>query len=183
MAHKTLEIRVDEQILRDAKTIYEKIGLDVDDAIKLFLKQSILFNGLPLSLRLAPAEQNREPPLPPLEPKNEPAAAKKADDDPAPPSREASLASSATGNAVATSGNAAPAKADDEPAPPQPGEEPPLTDSADALAESAIQSQSDQEKKPLSIVDDEEENAESPKHLFDGWKKAPSDGEPPRTRD
>ena len=63
MAKKIIEISVDESLAENAQNIYKKLGLDLDDAIKLFLNQTLLSNGLPFSLRLSPVEQTKEPPL------------------------------------------------------------------------------------------------------------------------
>ncbi|MCD6434995.1 MAG: type II toxin-antitoxin system RelB/DinJ family antitoxin [Clostridiales bacterium] len=45
-----IQIRIDEKEKREAKKIFEKIGLDMSSAIKLFLKQTTLRKGLPFLL-------------------------------------------------------------------------------------------------------------------------------------
>ena len=43
----TVQVRVDESTRKQANAIFERIGLDVPTAIRMFLKQSIESNGLP----------------------------------------------------------------------------------------------------------------------------------------
>ncbi|MCK5510616.1 type II toxin-antitoxin system RelB/DinJ family antitoxin [Candidatus Parcubacteria bacterium] len=45
-----IQIRVDEKEKKAAKVIFEKLGLDMSSAIKLFLKQTTLRKGLPFLL-------------------------------------------------------------------------------------------------------------------------------------
>ena len=48
MSH--IQIRVDEKTKKDAQDILEELGLDLSSAIKIYLKQIILFKGIPLKL-------------------------------------------------------------------------------------------------------------------------------------
>ncbi len=45
-----IQIRIDEKEKRVAKKIFEKIGLDMSSAIKLFIRQTTLRKGLPFLL-------------------------------------------------------------------------------------------------------------------------------------
>ncbi len=45
-----IQIRIDEKEKKSAKKIFEKLGLDMSSAIKLFLKQTTLRKGLPFLL-------------------------------------------------------------------------------------------------------------------------------------
>ncbi len=48
MAHgRLIQVRVDEELKQDAEQLFKEIGMDLPSAIRLFLKQSILHNGLP----------------------------------------------------------------------------------------------------------------------------------------
>jgi len=48
MAHSSLiQVRVDEELKQDAEKLFRDIGMDVPSAIRLFLKQSIIHNGIP----------------------------------------------------------------------------------------------------------------------------------------
>jgi DNA-damage-inducible protein J len=43
----TLNIRIEEDIKQEASAVFDSIGLDMSSAIKTFLKQSIIEQGLP----------------------------------------------------------------------------------------------------------------------------------------
>jgi DNA-damage-inducible protein J len=45
-----IQIRIDEKEKKEAKKVFDKIGLDMSSAIKLFLKQATLRKGLPFLL-------------------------------------------------------------------------------------------------------------------------------------
>lgn len=45
-----IQIRINEKEKREAKKIFEKIGLDMSSAIKLFIRQATLRKGLPFLL-------------------------------------------------------------------------------------------------------------------------------------
>lgn len=46
----TLQIRIDEKTKKDAKKVFDKIGLDMSSAIKVYLNQVVLTQGIPFSL-------------------------------------------------------------------------------------------------------------------------------------
>ena len=52
MAQVSLQIQMDEELQNAAVKVYEKLGLDLPTAIKMFLKRSILANGVPFSMTL-----------------------------------------------------------------------------------------------------------------------------------
>ncbi|MBQ3671609.1 MAG: type II toxin-antitoxin system RelB/DinJ family antitoxin [Treponema sp.] len=148
MAKKIIEISVDESLAENAQNIYKKLGLDLDDAIKLFLNQTLLSNGLPFSLRLSPVEQTKEPPLIPTS-----APESASSDQPAP--ENADTPSEQSEPELSQSEHSSPENAD--------------TPSGQSEPESSPSHQPAPEK--TSIVDDEEENTDAPNHLFDGWNK------------
>lgn len=47
MSTTMVQFRVEEDLKREATALYEKIGLDLPSAMRMFLKQSLLANGLP----------------------------------------------------------------------------------------------------------------------------------------
>lgn len=47
-----IQVRVEENLKREASKIYEELGLDLSTAIRLFLKRSITENGIPFSMVL-----------------------------------------------------------------------------------------------------------------------------------
>lgn len=50
MSTTMVQFRVEEDLKREATALYEKIGLDLPSAMRMFLKQSLLANGLPLKV-------------------------------------------------------------------------------------------------------------------------------------
>ncbi len=45
-----IQIRIDEKEKKEAKAIFNKLGLDMSSAIKLFIRQTTLRKGLPFLL-------------------------------------------------------------------------------------------------------------------------------------
>lgn len=45
-----IQIRINEKEKREAKKIFEKVGLDMSSAIKLFIRQTTLRKGIPFLL-------------------------------------------------------------------------------------------------------------------------------------
>ncbi|EFU76843.1 type II toxin-antitoxin system RelB/DinJ family antitoxin [Lachnoanaerobaculum saburreum] len=43
----TLQIRIDEQLKKDADSLFSSLGLDTSTAIRIFLNASLEHNGLP----------------------------------------------------------------------------------------------------------------------------------------
>ena len=48
----TVQVRVDEDTRKRASELFERIGLDIPTAIRMFLKQSIESNGLPFQPKI-----------------------------------------------------------------------------------------------------------------------------------
>lgn len=46
-----LQIRVDDALKADADRLFASIGLDTSSAVRLFLKQSVMWGGIPFELR------------------------------------------------------------------------------------------------------------------------------------
>ncbi len=49
---KDITVTVDDSLFDDATKLYEELGIDLETAIKLFLKQSVFHNELPFKLKL-----------------------------------------------------------------------------------------------------------------------------------
>jgi DNA-damage-inducible protein J len=51
MAHSSLiQVRVDDSLKQKAEQLFNDLGLDVPSAIRLFLKQSLILNGIPFAI-------------------------------------------------------------------------------------------------------------------------------------
>lgn len=47
-----LQIRIDENLKNEAATLYEKLGLDISTAVRIFLKKSISVGGIPFDMKI-----------------------------------------------------------------------------------------------------------------------------------
>lgn len=56
MASSVVQIRVDEQLRNEATEVYEKLGIDLPTAVRMFLKRSVLDNGIPFKMTLPKEE-------------------------------------------------------------------------------------------------------------------------------
>lgn len=58
MASSVIQIRVDEQLRNDATELYEKLGIDLSTAVRMFMKRSVMVNGIPFSMTLPKRKDN-----------------------------------------------------------------------------------------------------------------------------
>jgi DNA-damage-inducible protein J len=54
MATTNIQVRVDRNLKAEAEQLFSDIGLDMPTAVRLFLKQSIINNGIPFALERDP---------------------------------------------------------------------------------------------------------------------------------
>lgn len=54
MAATNIQVRIDPALKAEAEQLFSDIGLDMPTAIRLFLKQSVINNGIPFSLERDP---------------------------------------------------------------------------------------------------------------------------------
>ena len=47
-----VQLRVDDDLKLQASSVYEKLGIDLSSAIRMFLKRSVMVNGIPFSMVL-----------------------------------------------------------------------------------------------------------------------------------
>ena len=52
MATDFLQVRVDEKLHAQAASIFEDLGMDIQTAVRIFLKKTVRENGLPFDLTL-----------------------------------------------------------------------------------------------------------------------------------
>ncbi len=60
MATSLIQVRVDEELKNQAASVYEALGLDLSTAIRMFLKRSILVNGVPFQMTLPVQEDQNQ---------------------------------------------------------------------------------------------------------------------------
>ena len=54
MSSTTLQIRIDEGLKEQAVSLFERLGLDLPTAIRIFLKKSVAEDGIPFDVREKP---------------------------------------------------------------------------------------------------------------------------------
>lgn len=52
MANSLIQLRIDEKLKTEATHIYEKLGLDLSTAIRIFLTRSVEEKGIPFNMKL-----------------------------------------------------------------------------------------------------------------------------------
>lgn len=52
MATLPTQIRIDEEVKKQATELFGKLGLDISSAVNIFLRQSILQGGLPFEVKM-----------------------------------------------------------------------------------------------------------------------------------
>ncbi len=60
MSSSVFQMRLDDELKGEAAAIFEKLGLDLPTAIRMFLRRSILDNGIPFSMTLPKEEYHAE---------------------------------------------------------------------------------------------------------------------------
>ena len=56
MSTSLIQVRVDDELKNQAASVYEALGLDLSTAIRMFLKRSIMVNGVPFQMTLPERE-------------------------------------------------------------------------------------------------------------------------------
>jgi DNA-damage-inducible protein J len=54
----TVQVRIDDKTRREVSELFERLGLDIPTAIRMFLKQSIESKGLPFQPRIIERDAN-----------------------------------------------------------------------------------------------------------------------------
>ena len=52
MATSLLQVRVEDSLKDDAARIFENLGIDISTAVRMFLKRSVMENGIPFRMTL-----------------------------------------------------------------------------------------------------------------------------------
>ena len=58
MSASVFQMRIDDELKREAAAIYEQLGIDLPTAVRIFLKRSVMVGGIPFGMTLP--KQNRE---------------------------------------------------------------------------------------------------------------------------
>ena len=60
MASSLVQIRIDDELKQAAVEIFDQLGIDLSTAVRMFLKRSVLENGIPFSMTLPKSEYKAE---------------------------------------------------------------------------------------------------------------------------
>ena len=60
MATTLVQVRVDEDLKNQATSVYDALGMDLSTAVRMFLKRSVMVNGVPFSMILSNSENKAE---------------------------------------------------------------------------------------------------------------------------
>lgn len=52
MATSIVQVRIDDELKSEATAIYEKLGIDLSTAVRMFLKRSVMEKGIPFPMTL-----------------------------------------------------------------------------------------------------------------------------------
>lgn len=52
MATSVMQVRVDDELKAKAAAVYDELGIDLPTAIRMFLKRSVIVNGVPFPMTL-----------------------------------------------------------------------------------------------------------------------------------
>lgn len=52
MASSIVQFRIDDDLKVEATAIYEKLGIDLSTAVRMFLKRTVMENGIPFPMTL-----------------------------------------------------------------------------------------------------------------------------------
>ena len=56
MTSSLVQVRVDDELKKQATTIYDSLGIDLSTAVRMFLKRSVMVNGVPFDMTLPRAD-------------------------------------------------------------------------------------------------------------------------------
>ena len=56
----TVQFRVDDELKENATKIYEDLGLDLSSALRMFMKKTVMVNGIPFQMYVSDEPFNKE---------------------------------------------------------------------------------------------------------------------------
>ncbi len=60
MATTLVQVRVDDELKDQATALYDALGIDLSTAVRMFLKRSIMVNGIPFNMTLSQSDIKAE---------------------------------------------------------------------------------------------------------------------------
>ena len=52
MATTLVQVRIDDELKNQATAVYDALGIDLSTAVRMFLKRSVMVNGVPFNMTL-----------------------------------------------------------------------------------------------------------------------------------
>ena len=52
MATTLVQVRIEEELKNQATAVYDALGIDLSTAVRMFLKRSVMVNGVPVNMTL-----------------------------------------------------------------------------------------------------------------------------------
>lgn len=52
MATTLVQVRIEDELKNQATAVYDALGIDLSTAVRMFLKRSVMVNGIPFSMTL-----------------------------------------------------------------------------------------------------------------------------------
>ena len=60
MATSLVQVRIDEDLKAKATAVYDNLGMDLSSAVRIFLKRSVMVNGVPFDMTLPKQDYKAE---------------------------------------------------------------------------------------------------------------------------
>lgn len=60
MATTLVQVRIDDELKNQATAVYEALGIDLSTAVRMFLKRSVMVNGVPFNMTLSKSNLKAE---------------------------------------------------------------------------------------------------------------------------
>ena len=60
MATTLVQVRIDDELKNQAAAVYDALGIDLSTAVRMFLKRSVMVNGVPFDMILPKSDYKAE---------------------------------------------------------------------------------------------------------------------------
>lgn len=60
MSTSLVQVRIDDELKNEATAVYDALGIDLSTAVRMFLKRSVMVNGIPFSMSLPKKNEKAE---------------------------------------------------------------------------------------------------------------------------
>ncbi len=60
MATTLVQVRIDDELKNQATAVYDALGIDLSTAVRMFLKRSVMVNGVPFDMILPKSDYKAE---------------------------------------------------------------------------------------------------------------------------